>query len=144
MNVGLEADFPGLHIQFKIAVSHVEIHARQVFRDGQTAVFVGGEGDGGQRGKIILAHEHGHLRRLHAAMQLRAEGENAAARLLLKACVDIGKHEKLAQHVCDRLRICHGDASVRVTINHAVNSIPRSGERCQTHTENDGKQYKLS
>ena len=37
-----------------------------------------------------------------------------------------------------------GDASVRVTINHAVNSIPRSGERCQTHTKNDGKQYKLS
>ena len=68
----------------------------------------------------------------------------AAARLFLKACVDIGKHEKLAQHVCDRLRIRHGDASVRVTINHAVNSIPRSGERCQTHTENDGKQYKLS
>ena len=144
VNVGLEADFPGLHIQFKIAVSHVEIYARQVFRDGQTAVFVGGEGDGGQRGKIILAHEHGHLRRLHAAMQLCAEGENAAARLLLKACVDIGKHEKLAQHVCDRLRIRHGDASVRVTINHAVNSIPRSGERCQTRTKNDGKQYKLS
>lgn len=51
-------------------------------------VFVGGEGNGRQRGKIILAHEHEHLRRLQAAAQFHSDGENAAAGLFLKGGVD--------------------------------------------------------
>ena len=108
VNIRIEADFAGLHVQLKVAVAHIEIDARQIFRDGKTVALVRSEGNGRQRGETILTDEDNHLCALKAAAQLQPSGKDTAVRLLFKAGVDIHGSKDLAEPVRNLLRISHG------------------------------------
>ena len=108
VNIRLEADFAGFHVQLKVAVAHIEIDARQIFRDGKTVALVRGEGNGRQRGEIILTDEDDHLCALKAAAQLQPSGKDTAVRLFFKAGVDIHGSKDFAEPVRNLLRISHG------------------------------------
>ena len=108
MNICLEADFAGFHVQFKVAVAHVEIDTRQIFRDGEAVAFVRGEGNRRQRGEIVLTDEDDHLCALETAMQFQPGGKNSAVRLLFKAGVDVHGSKDFAEPVRNLLRISHG------------------------------------
>ncbi len=108
VNIRLEADFAGFHVQLKVAVAHIKIDARQIFRDGKTVALVRGEGNGRQRGEAILTDEDDHLCALETAAQFQPGGKNSAVRLLFKAGVDIHGSKDFAEPVRNLLRISHG------------------------------------